>query len=73
MADLGSGGIFQLLDHHWIRGAGARHIIYHVAAGGIPQGLVCFSGIGRIRLIQSCTGRYTGFDPAYIRLQQEFC
>ena len=72
VANLGSGGIFQLLDHHWIRGADARHIIYHVAAGRIQQRRVFFNGIGSIRLIQSCIGRDTGFDPAYIRLQQEF-
>ena len=72
MADLGSGGIFQLLDNHRIRGADARHIIYHAAAPRIRQRPVFFNGIGSIRLIRSCSGRDTGLGPGYIRLQQEF-
>ena len=71
MADLGRGG-FQLLNHHRIRGADARHIIYHVAAARIPQRRVFFNGIGSIRRIRSCSGRDAGLGPGYIRLQQEF-
>jgi len=71
VANLGSGGIFQLLDHHWIRGADARILFTMSLLAAFRRG-ESFNGIGSIRLIQSCFGRDTGFDPAYIRLQQEF-
>ena len=72
MADLGSGGIFQLLDHHRICDADARHIIYHVAAPRILQRPVFLMGLGVFALFALAAAGILGLVLAIFVFNKNF-
>ena len=60
------------MDHHRIRGADARHIIYHVAAALIPQRPVFLMGLGVFALFGLAAAGILGLVLAIFVFNKNF-